>query len=149
LASPDDAPAICEVFLRARAEMTYLPRLHTDEETHSFFRDVVVRTAEIWVADDGGRVVGFVAVAPAFVDHLYVSPELQNLGVGSALLERAKARRPGGLELWVFQKNEAARRFYERHGFEVVERTDGTAPGGNEEREPDVRYAWRPSPRSA
>jgi hypothetical protein len=32
-------------------------------------------------------------------------------------------------------------RFYQRHGFVPVERTDGA---GNEEREPDVRYQWRP-----
>jgi GNAT superfamily N-acetyltransferase len=54
----------------------------------------------------------------------------------------AKEQRPAGLELWTFQVNESARRFYERHGFTEVEHTDGA---GNEEREPDVRYAWRPS----
>jgi hypothetical protein len=37
--------------------------------------------------------------------------------------------------------NEAAHRSYERHGFEAAERTDDNA---NEEREPDVRYVWRP-----
>jgi GNAT superfamily N-acetyltransferase len=47
----------------------------------------------------------------------------------------------GGLRLWTFQKNEGARRFYERHGFDVVEMTDGA---GNEEHEPDVLYAWTP-----
>ncbi len=46
-----------------------------------------------------------------------------------------------GLELWTFQVNARARRFYERHGFVEVDRTDG---GHNEERQPDVRYAWRP-----
>jgi hypothetical protein len=34
-----------------------------------------------------------------------------------------------------------ARRFYERHGFVSVERTDGLH---NEEREPDISYVWRP-----
>ena len=48
---------------------------------------------------------------------------------------------PDGFSLWTFQKNEGARRFYERHGFDAVELTDGS---GNMEREPDVRYAWRP-----
>src|SRR3712207_6852162 len=47
--------------------------------------------------------------------------------VGSALLERAKERRPGGLEFWVFQRNEGARRFYERHRCVLVEMTDGAA----------------------
>jgi hypothetical protein len=50
------------------------------------------------------------------------------------------ARHPAGLELWVFQRNDAAREFYARHGFIELRRTDGS---GNEEREPDVRLAWR------
>jgi ribosomal protein S18 acetylase RimI-like enzyme len=55
------------------------------------------------------------------------------------LLDTAKARRPEGLRLWVFQRNEGARAFYAKHGFTEVERTDGAA---NEEREPDVLLAW-------
>jgi ribosomal protein S18 acetylase RimI-like enzyme len=48
------------------------------------------------------------------------------------------------LGLYAFQVNEPACRFYERHGFEVVDRNDGSR---NEEREPDIRYAWRPARR--
>ena len=56
---------------------------------------------------------------------------------------QAKARAGGeGLELWTFQVNARARRFYERNDFVEAELTDGS---GNEEREPDVRYVWRPS----
>jgi hypothetical protein len=44
--------------------------------------------------------------------------------------------------LWTFQKNVAARRFYEDRGFQAVEETDGSR---NEEREPDVHYVWRRS----
>jgi ribosomal protein S18 acetylase RimI-like enzyme len=60
-------------------------------------------------------------------------------GVGAALVGFAKARRPGGLRLWTFVSNERAQRFYERWGFEEVERTDGH---DNEERSPDILYAW-------
>ena len=41
------------------------------------------------------------------------------------------------VNLWTFQRNTGARRFYERNGFIAVELTDGAS---NEEREPDVRY---------
>ena len=60
-------------------------------------------------------------------------------GLGTRLLDRAKAERPDGLDLWTFQANTGARRFYERHGFVEVARTDGD----NEEGAPDVRLAWR------
>ena len=119
--------------------MAYLPKLHTLEETRSWVADVLLRRREVWVADDGG-VVGFLALEGSTVDHLYVPPSAQARGVGSGLLAVAKERRPGGLRLWVFQANEGARRFYERHGFELVRITDGAA---NEERLPDALYAWR------
>jgi RimJ/RimL family protein N-acetyltransferase len=56
-------------------------------------------------------------------------------------MDHAKSVRPERLELWVFQRNEGARRFYERHGFRLLKLTDGT---GNMEQEPDALYEWRP-----
>ncbi len=44
------------------------------------------------------------------------------------------------LEEGTVEVNGWARRFYERHGFEVVELNDGS---NNEERQPEVRYVWR------
>ena len=45
------------------------------------------------------------------------------------------------MQLWTFQQNARARRFYEERGFRAVEFTDGE---GNEEKTPDVRYEWTP-----
>ena len=146
LAEAKDAGAVAEIFLASRAGMTYLPRLHSDEETRAHFHHVVARF-ETWVAEDAnGRIVGFAALSEDVLEHLYVHPDAQGQGVGSALLERAQARRPGGFGFWVFQRNEGARRFYERHGCVLAYMTDGAA---NEEREPDARYEWRPQPRPA
>lgn len=64
---------------------------------------------------------------------------LTGAGIGEVLLAQAKRLRPRGLQLWTFQSNTGARRFYERHGFVAVEQTDGD----NEEGAPDVRYEWR------
>ncbi|MYU47846.1 GNAT family N-acetyltransferase, partial [Streptomyces sp. SID7803] len=49
---------------------------------------------------------------------------------------------PEGLALYAFQRNAAARAFYERHGFIAVAFDDGSR---NEEKEPDVRYRWSPA----
>lgn len=59
---------------------------------------------------------------------------------GTLLLRRAMEEHGEGFQLWTFQANEGARRFYERHGFVAVEFTDGAR---NEEKTPDVRYEWR------
>jgi ribosomal protein S18 acetylase RimI-like enzyme len=143
---PDDTEDVADVFLAALAGMSYLPDLYTDAETRTFIRDVLLPNNEVWVAEKGGRVVGFAGLGEDVLRHLWVEPEAQNRGVGTALLALAKERRPQGLWLSVFQKNTGARRFYERHGFTLAELTDGR---DNEEHEPDARYEWRPKLRSA
>lgn len=140
-AAPSDAEGVADVFLAAKAKMTYLPDLHTDAETRRWVGDVVLRDLEVWIAEKEGRVVGFAALGDDLLEHLYVHPEAQNHGVGAALLKIAKQHRPRALRLWVFQKNVGARRFYKRHGFTLVRLTDGE---DNEEREPDAFYEWQP-----
>ena len=141
-ARPADADPVADVHLAARREaMPYLPELHTERETRDWVRDVVLDRDEVHVADADGRVVGFVALAGSVIEHLYVGPEAQGRGIGGTLLALAKELRPKGFDLWVFQRNEQARAFYERRGLRLVELTDGA---GNEEREPDARYEWRP-----
>ena len=76
---------------------------------------------EVWVAEEDGRVVGFAGLGDGKLRHLWVEPAAQNRGFGTALLAKAKERRPDGFQLWLFQKNTGARRFYERHGFTLVE----------------------------
>ncbi|OPG02377.1 hypothetical protein B1L11_42640 [Microbispora sp. GKU 823] len=150
-AGSGDAQGVAEAFLAARAEMTYLPHLHTDEETRAWIAGVMLPSSQVWVAELRGRVVGFAALRGRVVgfaalrgdwlDHLYLAPAAQNGGVGSALLGHAKKARPRGLDLYVFQRNTGARRFYERHGFTLVAEGDGS---GNEENLPDAHYRWRP-----
>jgi putative acetyltransferase len=47
------------------------------------------------------------------------------------------------LSLWTFQRNKAARRFYEKQGFTLAKKTDGSA---SEEKEPDAMYRWSSNP---
>jgi diaminopimelate epimerase len=136
-----DAEAIAAVFTPSFRSLTFLPELHTADEDRAFIRDVVLGAgSETWVAEVGGRIVGFLAFRDDELTHLYVHPDAQRRGVGDALLAKAKELRPAGFELWVFQEN-PARRFYEARGCRVVKLTDGS---GNEERTPDALYAWRP-----
>jgi ribosomal protein S18 acetylase RimI-like enzyme len=140
LAGPDDADAVAEVFIASFATLAFLPKLHTDEETRGFIRRTV-ETSEVWVAVDGGAIVGIAALSAEMLDQLYVHPDAQGRGAGGALLDQAKERRPGGFTFWVFQQNEPARRFYERRGCRLVKLTDGS---GNDEKTPDALYEWRP-----
>jgi GNAT superfamily N-acetyltransferase len=100
-----------------------------------------VERHETWVAEEDGRVIGFAQIGPDLLENLYVDPDAQGHSVGTALLDHVKQACSNGFEFWVFQKNEGARRFYERHGCRLVELRDGA---GNTEKEPDARYEWRP-----
>ncbi len=141
-ADASDATAVADVWLRSyTAALPGVRRAHTDEEVRSWIRHVVVPHQETWVATAGGTVVAMLVLDGEDLDQLYVDPPWRGRGIGDRLVELAKRRSPTGLELWTFQVNGPARRFYERHGFVAAEHTDGAR---NEEREPDVRYVWRP-----
>ena len=138
-ATAEDVEAIAGIFDRASRAMTYLPVLHTLDEHRAWF-GARVADREAWVWDDG-EVRGYMLLSDDELMHLYLDLGHTGRGIGAALLEHAKARRPDGFFLWTFQQNEGARRFYERHGLAVADLGDGS---GNDERVPDVRYAWRP-----
>ncbi|MGW2032247.1 N-acetyltransferase family protein [Streptomyces sp. NPDC001811] len=138
-----DARAAADVYLRSfDAALPTVVRPHTDDEVRDHIRDVVVPLRETWVAEAAGAgVVGLMVLDGESLSQLYLDPEWRGRGIGDRFVALAKERRPRGLSLWTFQVNEPAHRFYERHGFLAAESTDGS---GNEEREPDVRYVWRP-----
>ena len=126
--------------LRAAFEhaLPSLAGLHTPEEDRWFFRERVFGTCKVWGAFDDTAMIGIIAFRADWIDQLYVLPQAQGRGVGSALLNVAQSAFDR-LQLWTFQRNRPARRFYEARGFALVRQTDGA---GNEEREPDALYLW-------
>ena len=138
----EDADAIAVLIRTAKAAaMPWLRVPHTLDEDRAWAAGVLLPGHDVTVAEDGGEIVGVCATSPGSLDHLYVATACQGRGIGRELLARAQQQEPAGLQLWAFARNAPARRFYERAGFVLVERTDGA---GNEEREPDVRYVWAP-----
>jgi ribosomal protein S18 acetylase RimI-like enzyme len=142
-ATAADAGGVADVY-RASFRATYaFPLAHSDDQVRAWLRIVVDSGAtETWIAVHDGRVVGMMVVGPNDLDQLYVAPGHQGRGIGRRLVDLAKAISPAGLTLYTFQVNGRARRFYERNGFTVDGLGDGST---NEERQPDVRYVWRPS----
>ena len=140
-----DADAIAAIYWRARAEaMPWLPVIHSALETRGWVARVVLKEEDVYVATDAGKIVGFAGWRTLGRERrltkLYVHPELQRRGVGSLLFATATRKMPDGFRFWVFQKNAAARAFYERRGCTLVREVDGWT---NPEREPDAEYAWR------
>jgi ribosomal protein S18 acetylase RimI-like enzyme len=145
-AGREDAGAIADVYLTSFHATYDFPLAHNDQQVRRWIAEVLIPTEEVWVATaPHGSVVAMMVLTSDMLDQLYVAPGWTGRGIGSRLVALAKARRPGGLDLYTFQINTGARRFYERHGFAEVARGDGS---GNEEGQQDLRYAWRPSVRS-
>lgn len=142
-ATADDAGAVADVHLRARAAAPMPAGVHADAEVRAWLASRVSGPTgdEVWVAEAEGRVVGYARFTRTWLDDLYVDPDHAGRGVGSALLDLVKARHPDGFGLWVFVSNTPARDFYARRGLVERERTDGS---GNEEKAPDVRMEWTP-----
>ncbi|MET9380598.1 GNAT family N-acetyltransferase [Streptomyces sp. NPDC002928] len=141
-ATGPDAAQAADVWLRSfDAALPTVVRPRSDDDVRDYFREVVVPLRETWVADSLGTVVGVMVLNDELLSQLYLDPGWRGRGIGDRFVGLAKERSPQGLTLWTFQVNKPAHRFYERHGFVAVAQTDGS---GNEEREPDVRYVWRP-----
>jgi len=77
---------------------------------------------DIWVAEQDGKLLGFVSIhrAENFIHNLYVDPHLPPQGVGSALLHQAEQTFSGTGSLKCLVNNQAALRFYDKHGWHVV-----------------------------
>jgi GNAT superfamily N-acetyltransferase len=146
-ATSSDAAAAAALYLRARragsANGTIPPLAHDDDDVRGWIAHVVIPRLECWVAERVlGPVVGMLVLEADWIDQLYVDPDLTRGGIGAELIAVAKRERPNGLRLWTFVSNEGAQRFYLRHGFHEVQRTDGSR---NEEGAPDIQYAWDPA----
>jgi GNAT superfamily N-acetyltransferase len=141
-AETDDAPAIAELYTRARLAAVPMmpPGRHTAEEDLAWLSAQLARpTHEMWLAERDGALLGYAMIDPVWLEHLFVHADHTGEGIGTVLLDLVKSLRPDGFSLWVFESNTGARRFYARHGLVELERTNGAA---NEERAPDIRMAW-------
>jgi GNAT superfamily N-acetyltransferase len=97
---------------------------------------------EVLIAELEGTAIGFATRAPEMLDQLYVLPDAQGTGAGSALhdavLDRQRAAGATICRLWVLEANTGARAFYEHRGW----RPDGATRRVKElPRPPALRYA--------
>ncbi len=90
----------------------------------------------VYVADVGGEVVGFCALAGDKLKQLFVTPIYQGRGLGKALLDFVKQARPDGFTLST-AVNSRAWAFYEREGLVRIGEKAHARFGF-----PMYRYAW-------
>lgn len=91
------------------------------EEEREQIRTAHLPAAETWVSENNGLIDGFISLVGNEVGAIFVSPDAQRSGTGRALLAKAQSLR-GNLEVEVFERNSIGRQFYEKHGFDFLER---------------------------
>ena len=93
--------------------------------------------ATVYVYEDNQEILGFIGLNDEYIEGIFVSDEMQSLGIGKALLSYAKDKR-SKLFLNVYQKNTRAISFYQREGFEIQCNGIDEATG-----ERDYAMAWQ------
>ena len=90
--------------------------------------------------DREARPAGFVTIdaKTGYLDQLCVAPGERGSGLAVALLDEAKRRSPGFVDLDVNEANARALRFYEREGFVFVTRGLSALSGL-----PTIRLRWK------
>src|SRR5262245_14765363 len=139
----EDVPATVALWHETRKDTYHFlvnERSLTLHDSARYFEEVIRPGADLWVAEEGEQILGYLARKGSYIDRLYVRPSAQRKGVGLALLRKAQELSPGGLQLHTHQENTKARRFYEKHGFKAVRY--GVSPPPDSA--PDVEYHWRP-----
>ena len=119
-ATADDLARIAEIQV-FNYRMYFYPIFRSDEyyfselQVPKLMKDYEHEVDTLYVYDDGA-VKGFIKLEGKYIARLFVEPVLHDAGIGSALLEWA-VREHDADHLWALEKNAAAIRFYERHGF--------------------------------
>jgi putative acetyltransferase len=113
---------------------------HFFYEDLAYFREHVLPENNVWVVEEDGRPIAFMAIQDDFINHLYVHPDYWRRGIGQMLLEHARRLSPLHLWLYTLQVNLNARAFYEKNGFVITKLGVSQPP----ENEPDVKYEWFP-----
>ena len=138
-ALPSDAPALGEILSDWIDATPWMPRLYSRGEDTDFVADMIrAGGVDTLLTDDYPS--GFLEETDGHISALYLAQEARGKGGGAMLIDAAKARHPS-LDLWTFEANAGAIRFYRRHGFAEAERGADNAEGL-----PDMRLTWERKP---
>jgi GNAT superfamily N-acetyltransferase len=105
--------------------------LHTPERQREYLLGKLQTGYKLYMLLDA-EPVGIVSVKESLIEDLYVLPEKQNKGYGSALLKFACAKCAGTPTLWILENNVNVARLYRRKGFTETGRKNVVTNGLDE-----------------
>ena len=111
-----DCEAVIDVWYAASLVATpFLSRTFLKAERENI-RAIWLLKADTWVYEADHEVIGFLSLLGNEVGGIFVHPDAQGCGVGTALMDKAASLRDE-LFLDVFEENMVGRRFYDSYGF--------------------------------
>ena len=118
-AKPEDDEAITDLWLLASLQAHDFIAAACWWRQQASLRARYLPAADIWVFVHAQEIQGFVALVDDYLAALFVRPDCQQQGIGTALLDLAKRQR-SQLAVQVYCENDIAMNFYLKQGFTVI-----------------------------
>ena len=132
-----DLDAVMQIWLHGNLNAHAFIAASFWTEHFEMVRDLLPQ-AELYVHEDAGtrQIDGFIGLTENHIEGIFVAKAARSKGIGKALLEYAKSRKPC-LTLSVYQKNQRALAFYRREQFIV--QSEGIDEDTNEA---EIQMLW-------
>lgn len=132
-----DLDAVMQIWLQANLDAHAFIPASFWEAHFEMVRDMLPQ-AELYVHEnvDTRQIDGFIGLTENHIEGIFVAKAARSNGIGKALLDHVKSRRPR-LTLGVYQKNERALAFYRREKFVV--QSEGIDEDTNEA---EIQMLW-------
>jgi len=82
-------------------------------------KDIFIPNSKTWVYENEGEVIGFVSMMNNEIGGLFVNPNKQSKGIGTALVNHIKTMHDT-IEVEVFENNIIGNSFYNKYGFKRI-----------------------------
>ena len=115
----NEIPILLEIW--ERAALIAHPFLSSEfhKMVKKAMKEMYLPDSDTWVYEENGNVIGFIAMINNEIGGLFVDPNQQAKGTGTALVNYMNQFH-NTLEVEVFEKNKIGKPFYEKHGFKVI-----------------------------
>jgi putative acetyltransferase len=115
----NDMEAVLDVWLSAsiKAHDFVVPDFWRSQLEN--MRNIYIPASEVYVHEDGSKLLGFYALLDDKLAAIFVIPDLQGKGIGKLLISHAKSKRDA-IYLSVYKANASSISFYKSQGFLIA-----------------------------